>query len=95
MKVDLYTKGVLTVIASCLVILVLNNISFFPKTYANEKEFLIPNNNVNYGLVPLNEDGSINVKLDASSVIDVNIEEIGGQWVKHSNGKLIVYSEEY
>ena len=32
--------------------------------------------NLNYGLVPLNEDGSITVKLSASDEIDVNITDI-------------------
>lgn len=95
MKVDLYTKGMLTIIASCLVVLVLNNVDFFPKVYAVENDFKLPENKINYGLVPLNEDGSINIKLDASSKIDVNLVEIDGWYVKHSNGQLKVYSEEY
>jgi hypothetical protein len=32
--------------------------------------------NTNYGLVPINEDGSITVKLSSSSVIDVNIKKV-------------------
>ena len=34
MKVDLYTKSVLTVIAVCLVILTLQTLQLVPKTYA-------------------------------------------------------------
>ena len=77
MKVDKFTKVVLTIIAVNLTILTVKNLNIIPNAYANE-----PTNNVeftpsvNYGLVPLNEDGSINVKLINSNEIDVNITEI-------------------
>ena len=83
MKVDLYTKAVLTVIAACLVIIVLADVEFISKAHAGPMG--------NYGLVPLNKDGSITVKLgsmetieveivgiDTSDELDVNIEEVGG-----------------
>ena len=82
MKIDTFTKFVLTVIAINLTILTVKNLDLIPKAYANEptnKVELIPNNN--YGLVPLNEDGSIDVNIKSfstSSVMDVNIEEVGG-----------------
>ncbi len=77
MKVDKFTKIVLSVIAINLTILTFKNLDIIPKAYANE-----PTNNLeftpnlNYGLVPLNEDGSINVKLINSGEIDVNITDI-------------------
>lgn len=93
MKTDLYSKTVLTVIAICLTILTFEKLELFPKAYANS-----PNNILDkgYGLVPLNKDGSIIVKLVNSSEIevditsistsdelDVNIDEIGGGYVSH------------
>lgn len=88
MKTDLYTKIVLTVIAVCLSVLTLQNIDIIPKTYASE-----PNKNKNilnaknYGLVPLNSDGTIDVnitRITTNDELDVNIDEIGGGYV--SNG---------
>jgi len=71
MKTDKYTKVVLTVIAVCLVNLSLGGISLFPQAHAG------PNTpDLNYGLVPLNEDGSITVRLSAMDEIDVNIKNI-------------------
>ena len=73
MKIDNYTKFILTVIAFCLVVLTLNNVDIFPKAYASD----VVNYGGNYGLVPMNEDGSINVRLqgidDAIEELDVNI----------------------
>ncbi|MDE0472484.1 MAG: hypothetical protein OXH57_11140 [Ekhidna sp.] len=74
MKVDKFTKIILTVIAANLTILTVKNLDLIPKAYANESTKnleLIPN--LNYGLVPLNEDGAISVKLSAYDEIDVNI----------------------
>lgn len=95
MKVDTFTKIVLTVIAINLSILTLKNIDLIPKAYANE-----PSSNLNaipsssYGLVPINEDGSISVRLNSFDEIDVNlvgietkdelhvnISEVGGKWI--------------
>lgn len=70
MKVDFYTKAVLTVIAVCLVIIVLTEVDILSKAHAAPR--------ANYGLVPLNEDGSINVRFDSGEIIDVNIEQVGG-----------------
>ena len=76
MKIDTYTKFILTVIAFCLVVLTFNSVDIFPKAYANE----VVNYGGNYGLVPMNEDGSINVRLqgvsDELEKIDVNITGI-------------------
>lgn len=95
-KIDNYTKSVLTVIAVCLTILTINQLNLFPQVYAGEsaKRTFIPG--AKYGLVPINEDGSISVKLssyneidvnivgiDTSDELDVNIDEIGGAFVSH------------
>mgnify|MGYP000866725966 CR=1 FL=1 len=68
MKTDFYTKTVLTVIALCLTIIVLNQVDIIPKAYAESPETNL-NPYINYGLVPLNEDGSV----------DVNIKSVSGQ----------------
>lgn len=72
-KIDNYTKGVLTVIAICLLILTINQLNLFPEAYAGEytRNSIIPG--ANYGLVPLNYDGSISVTLSSYNEIDVNI----------------------
>ena len=81
MKTDFYTKTVLTVIALCLTIIVLKQVDIIPKAYAGSPETNLKPY-MNYGLVPLNEDGSIDVKIiSGSDKINVNIEEVGGFWV--------------
>ena len=64
-------------IAVNLTLLTVKSLDITPKAYANEPtnnvEFL---QNMNYGLVPLNDDGSITVKLSSSDEIDVNITDI-------------------
>ena len=78
MKTDFYTKTVLTVIAICLTILVLKEVDLIPKAYAN-KTYNGLSPNINYGLVPLNSDGSVDVNIKSNSdIINVNIEEVGG-----------------
>ena len=70
MKLDLYTKSILTIIAMCLTINVLKDFDIMPKAYANEplknELNLLPNKN--YGLIPVNSDGSINVNIAIANV---------------------------
>jgi hypothetical protein len=73
MKADQFTKIVLTIIAVNLTFLTLNNMDLFPKAYAKNAEFTELKTEKQYGLVPLNADGSISVKLIASDELDVNI----------------------
>lgn len=74
MKTDFYTKAVLTVIAVCLTIIVLKQVDIIPNAYAETPKTNL-NSNMNYVLVPLNADGSIDVNVKSnSSTIDVNIE---------------------
>lgn len=73
MKTDFYTKTVLTVIAIALIALVFKNGSIINEAKADKTNFN------RFATVPLNEDGSINVKL--MSDMDVNIRSIGGNSV--------------
>jgi|WetSurMetagenome_2_1015567.scaffolds.fasta_scaffold1353266_1 hypothetical protein len=75
MKTDIYTKIILTVIAVCLTFIVLKQVDIIPPIYADTPSNVIKDGN--YGLVPLNKDGSINVKLN-SDIVDVNIVEADG-----------------
>ena len=75
MKTDFYTKSVLTVIAICLTIIILKEVSIIPEAYATSNEMPILMSK-NYGLVPLNEDGSINVRLNYGDIIDVRLRGI-------------------
>lgn len=77
MKTDRYTKTVLTIIAACLVINVLNKIDIIPKAHAgNANNSITTPINTNYAVVPINDDGSINVTLKSSEVMDVNLVRI-------------------
>ena len=81
MKLDLYTKSVLTVIAICLTINVFKDFDIMPTAYAGE---IKPNNenklnllpNKNYGLIPVNADGTIDVNIKSSSEMKVDISTI-------------------
>ena len=93
MKLDLYSKIVLTVIAICLTINVLKDFDIMPKAYGSETKPNIENksnllSNKNYGLIPVNADGTIDVNIKSSSVMDVNITEVNGGYVSY--GKLPV-----
>ena len=93
MKTDLYTKSVLTIIAVCLTVLTLQSIEIIPKSYAaGNKKAAITTTPKNYGLVPVNEDGSIDVtitRISTTDELDVNIDEIGGGFLSH-NGPIPV-----
>ena len=70
MKTDAYTKTVLTVIAIALLALVFKNSTFINEAKADQSNFN------KFVSVPVNADGSINVKM--VSDMDVNIHSIGG-----------------
>ena len=78
MKLDLYTKSILTIIAICLTINVLKDFDIMPKAYANEplknELNLLPNKN--YGLIPVNADGTIDVNIKSTSEMKVDISTI-------------------
>lgn len=66
-----YLNTVLTVIAACLVLITFAVTGLIPT--ANAKE-----TNPSRVSVPVNPDGSINVKFVKGDVMDVNIDEVGG-----------------
>ena len=71
------TNVLLGIIATCLVLLTLIQLDVWP-TKANANEFgLDPS--INYGLVPLNEDGSINVNIASDDPLNVNVSTIRGR----------------
>lgn len=75
MKTDKYLKVVLTVIAVCLVLLILQNMNVIPKAQAEGPLPPVPN----YALVPLSGDGTVEVRIKAiDDVLDVNIQKVGG-----------------
>jgi len=74
MKPDFYTKTVLTIIAVALVILVIENTTMVNQAKADKANFN------KFATVPINDDGSINVKL-SSDEMDVNVKSIGGSSV--------------
>ncbi len=73
MKTDLYTKTVLTVIAIALVAIVFKNSTIINEAKADQNNFN------KFVSVPVNADGSINVKM--VNDMDVNIHSIGGSSV--------------
>jgi hypothetical protein len=66
-----YLNAVLTVIATCLVLITLAVTGLIPTANAKETKSSTVT-------IPLNPDGSINVKLSNQNIIDVNIEEVDG-----------------
>lgn len=76
MTTDRYTKAVLSIIAVCLTIIILKDITIIPEAKASNLKATNIVNPINYGLVPLNSDGSITVKISNSQVLDVNIKNI-------------------
>jgi hypothetical protein len=65
MKSQKYLNCVLTVIAVCLVLLTLSVLGVIPKASASSS--------AKFATVPVNADGSINVRMDTSRIIPVNI----------------------
>ncbi len=70
MKTDSYTKFIFTIIAICLVLIVVRDIDIVPKAHASNTS------SKNYGIVPINDDGTITVRLSNTDEIDVNIKNI-------------------
>ena len=71
------TNILLGVIAINLTLLTLIQLEIWP-TKANATNDLRLDPVINYGLVPLNENGSIDVNISSSSTMDINIESVGG-----------------
>ncbi|WP_158499847.1 hypothetical protein [Sphingobacterium paucimobilis] len=67
----------MTIIAICLLVIAFKDVKFFPDAHAANSSSNLPlKNNTNYGLVPINEDGSINVRLHSNDVVDVRLRGI-------------------
>ena len=77
MNTDKLKNIFLGIIAINLTLITLIQLEIFPPTaYASETSQPI---NTNYGLVPLNEDGSIYVNINSSNAImDVNLQQLRG-----------------
>lgn len=77
MKTDRYIKIILTIIAACLLVNVLEKINLIPQAYAADTTTKAPDLPADtvpqYGLVPLNPDGSINVKFSNNNPMEVKI----------------------
>ena len=78
MKKDMTIKVLLGIIALNLTLLTIDQLDFFPKSYASENTIKAVQSN-NYGLVPINENGSITVKIDDSEIMDINIHSFKGK----------------
>lgn len=72
MKTDCYTKTILTVIAGALTIIAFQNTEIFPNANANKTS-------AGFISVPINPDGSINVKF--TETMKVNVAEVGGNYI--------------
>jgi hypothetical protein len=72
-----YLHAVLTVIAVCLVLITFAVTGIMPTAHANKT-------NQRFISVPVNPDGSINVKFVKGETIDVNIDEINDRSISGS-----------
>ncbi len=92
MKNDLYFKVILTIIAVALCVLAIQNTQLVNTAQAGTASGMM-----NYGLVPLNDDGSVDVNIKSSDTyMKVDLRKIEGQLldskrVKFSTIKLPVY----
>ncbi len=66
----------LTLIAACLMLLTVHQLDLIPKAYAKEPGIPADFAGGNLGLIPLNADGSITVRLVAGDELDVNISGV-------------------
>lgn len=81
MKIDTYTRIILTVIAINLCIITVNQLNLVSVAQAGQEKAVYSLPTANYGIMPLNEDGTVDVNIKSFStggIIDVNIKEIGG-----------------
>jgi len=82
MKTDTYTKIILTVIAVNLTVITLKPL-ISPSVANAEVNDKQPTSTASYGLVHVNKDGSINVKLNQTDPIEVTLVGInkkGSEW---------------
>jgi len=75
MKTDRYTKAVLSIIAACLLILVIQQVDLFSRAYAGQPENPPLSTEKEYRQVPVNEDGSMDVRI--IEIPEINIQIVG------------------
>lgn len=92
MKIDKLTKVLIAVIAVNLTYQTVKDIRFGTSSFAVDSEYEMPT--VNYGMVPLNADGSISVRLAEYDRLDVNIVDISTSDLLNVNLKDINTSDE-
>ncbi|RAK62908.1 hypothetical protein [Hymenobacter edaphi] len=81
MKTDAYTKSVLTVIAFCLVVLVLRGVDLLPRATAGGVAAPAQELQTSRPLL-VNNDGSINVRVTGlEGPLNVNVAAVGGNRV--------------
>lgn len=76
MKSNLYLKIILTVIAVNLTLLTAKELNLISTANAADVPSKIGKNGTNYGFIPVNEDGTINVRIKNSDVMDVRIKSV-------------------
>ncbi|MFL2570886.1 MAG: hypothetical protein ACJ0QL_03280 [Parvicellaceae bacterium] len=77
MKKDSTIKILLGIIAINLSIISISQLDLIPKSYANNQQTTIKAQE--FGIVPINEDGTISVRLENSEVMDVNVHSYKGK----------------
>ena len=77
MKKDSTIKILLGIIAINLSIISISQLDLIPKSYANTQQTTIKAQE--FGIVPINEDGTISVRLENSEVMDVNVHSYKGK----------------
>ena len=77
MKKDSTIKILLGIIAINLSIMSISQLDLIPKSYANNQQTTIKAQE--FGIVPINEDGTISVRLENSEVMDVNVHSFKGK----------------
>ena len=74
MKTDKVTKLLLCIIALNLSVIAFRDIGIVPQVLAAEGN----SPTAKYGLVPINADGTITVKIESSDPMEVNVTQVGG-----------------
>ena len=77
MKKDSTIKILLGIIAINLTIISISQLDLIPKSYANNQQTTIKAQE--FGIVPINEDGTISVRVENSEVMDINVHSFKGK----------------
>ncbi|MBB5619167.1 hypothetical protein HDE69_000203 [Pedobacter cryoconitis] len=76
MKSNIYLKVVLTVIAINLTLLTAKELNLFSTANAADIPAKPGKNGTNYGFIPVNEDGTINVRIKNRETMDVRVMDV-------------------